>query len=68
MAELVARARGSPTAPPPGVTPDYYHSASIGYEITIASLVSIILATTAVVARLGVKYFITHAPGWDDCK
>ncbi|KAL8692585.1 MAG: hypothetical protein Q9224_003927 [Gallowayella concinna] len=57
---------GAALKPPPGVNVDYVHSASRGYQVVDASLISITLAAVLVAVRLIVKVGIVHSSGWDD--
>lgn len=54
--------------PPPGQVVDYGHSPDIGQRLVDASLISIAIATSAVVLRMTAKLCITRSPGWDDCE
>ena len=54
--------------PPPGETVDYYHSESLGHQVTDTNWVSISLAAALVLARLVVRFGITHNAGSDDCE
>ncbi|MCJ1478600.1 hypothetical protein MMC13_007281 [Lambiella insularis] len=51
---------------PQGTIPNYVDPPSIGGEITIPSIVLIVLATLFVCARLGCKVFVVKALAWDD--
>ena len=54
--------------PPPGQTVDYVNSPDIGGKVVNTSLATTALATFFVVARMSVKWGVTHSTGLDDCK
>lgn len=66
MLLLVPRTRNATTMPTSGA--HVAHGASRGNEIIVSSAITIAAASVLVVVRLLTKLFVTHTPGWDDCK
>lgn len=55
-------------APPPGITPDFIHPASITRELIIISAICLTLMVFFVIIRVSSKLGTPSLFGWDDCK
>lgn len=55
-------------APPPGVTPDFIHPASIAQESIIISAICMALMVFFVIIRVCSKLRNLSLFGWDDCE
>ena len=59
--------RRTPTGAGPGVVIDYVNGPSKGWQIIVASSITIAAAFVMVATRMLVRLFVTHNPSWDDC-
>lgn len=55
-------------APPPGVTPNFINPESHARFVVVTHTICLTLSTIFVLLRTYTKFFISHAPGWEDCK
>ena len=52
----------------PAIDSPTYNNESIAWKLMTTDLVTITIAFLLVVGRLYTKFFLTKAPGWEDCK
>ena len=54
--------------PPPGVTPNFAHPDSIGYQVIDSGIITGSFALLAVTLRIATKRWIVKSSNLDDCK
>lgn len=53
---------------PEGVTPNFIHPESHGYELVITVSICLSFMIPFVILRIYANGFVTRHLGWDDCK
>lgn len=68
MPLLLPRQNAPPTAAPPGVVIDYANPVSIGDRVVVSNVILGALALLFVLLRVLIKWRVSRAWGWEDCK